>query len=52
MAKMELAGQMLEVDEHGFMQETDKWNEDVARAYALKEDVKELTPDHWKALII
>ncbi len=50
MAKMELAGMMLEVDEHGFMQETDRWTEDIARAYALKEDVKELTADHWKAL--
>jgi tRNA 2-thiouridine synthesizing protein E len=50
MAKIELAGVTLEVDEHGFMQENDKWNEDIARAYALKEDVKELTPDHWKAL--
>jgi TusE/DsrC/DsvC family sulfur relay protein len=50
MAKMELAGVMLEVDEHGYMQETDEWNEDIARAYALKEGITELTPDHWKAL--
>ena len=50
MATMELAGQTLEVDEHGYMQETDKWTEDIARAYALKEDVKELTPDHWTAI--
>ena len=47
---MELAGNMYEVDEHGFMQETEKWNEEIARAFALKEDVKELTEDHWKAL--
>lgn len=50
MAKMQIAGIELEVDEHGFMQEADKWNEDIARAYALKENVTELTPDHWKAL--
>lgn len=50
MPKMELAGNMYEVDEHGFLQETDKWNEEIARAYALKEDVKELTEDHWLAL--
>jgi len=50
MAKIELAGLMLEVDEHGYMQEPDKWTEDIARAYGLKEGVTELTPDHWKAL--
>src|SRR4030042_897443 len=50
MAQIELAGMMLEVDEHGFMQETDKWTEDIARAYGQKEGVMELTADHWKAL--
>jgi tRNA 2-thiouridine synthesizing protein E len=50
MAKIELAGIMLEVDEHGFMQEKDKWTEDVARAYALTEGIAELTADHWKAM--
>ena len=50
MAQIEMAGIMLEVDENGFMQETAKWNEDIARAYAQKENVNELTEDHWKAL--
>jgi tRNA 2-thiouridine synthesizing protein E len=50
MTQIELAGMMCEVDEHGFMQETNKWNEDIAKAYALKEDVKELTTDHWKVI--
>jgi sulfur relay (sulfurtransferase) DsrC/TusE family protein len=42
MAQMELAGEMYEVDENGFMQETDRWTEDVARAYAALEGVNEL----------
>jgi tRNA 2-thiouridine synthesizing protein E len=50
MAKMELAGQMLEVDEHGFLQETGKWTEDIAKAYAAREDVNELTENHWKVI--
>ena len=50
MAKMELAGNEYEVDEKGFLQETDKWNEDIARAYAEKEGVTELIEDHWTAL--
>jgi TusE/DsrC/DsvC family sulfur relay protein len=50
MPQMELAGTMLEVNEHGFLQETGKWTEEVARAYALKEGVTGLTPDHWKVI--
>ncbi len=50
MPQIELAGNTLEVDENGFMQETNKWNEDIAKAYAKKENVNELTEDHWKAI--
>jgi TusE/DsrC/DsvC family sulfur relay protein len=50
MAQVEMAGVMLEVDENGFMQETPKWTEDIARAYAQKENVNELTEEHWKAI--
>jgi TusE/DsrC/DsvC family sulfur relay protein len=38
----------VEVDEDGFMQEPDKWNEDVAKALASTEGVNDLTDDHWK----
>jgi len=47
---MELAGNTYEVDENGFMQETSRWTEDVAKAYAKLEKVNELTEEHWKAL--
>jgi len=50
MAQMELAGEMYEVDENGFMHETARWTEDVARAYAALEGVNEVTEDHWKAI--
>ena len=50
MAQMELAGSMYEVDENGFMQEADRWTEDVARAYAALEGVNEVTEDHWKGI--
>ena len=50
MAQMKLAGDTYEVDENGFMQETDRWTEDVARAYAAREDVNELTDEHWTAV--
>ncbi len=38
----------VEVDEDGFMQEPDLWNEDVAKALATTEGVDEMGPDHWK----
>ncbi|OGO08057.1 MAG: sulfurtransferase TusE [Chloroflexi bacterium RBG_13_57_8] len=50
MAKMEVAGDTYEVDEHGFLQETEKWNEAVAVAYAAKENVNVLTADHWTVI--
>ena len=50
MAQMELAGSTYEVDENGFMQETDRWTEDIARAYAELENVNNLTEEHWEAI--
>ncbi len=50
MAQIELAGQMVEVDEHGFLQEPEKWNEEMAKALAAKEGVNELTEEHWKVI--
>src|SRR4030042_669578 len=49
MPQMELAGNTYDVDEKGFLQTPEKWNEEIARAYAAREGV-ELTDDHWKAL--
>ncbi len=40
----------IEVDEDGFMQEPDKWNEDVAKALATTEGVSDMTEDHWKVV--
>lgn len=40
----------IEVDEDGFMQEPDKWNNDVALALASTEGVAELTENHWKVV--
>jgi TusE/DsrC/DsvC family sulfur relay protein len=38
----------IEVDEDGFMQEPDKWNEEVAKALATTEGVNDMTEEHWK----
>ena len=48
MALFEQGSVSIEVDEDGFMQEPDKWNEDVAKALATTEGVDDLTEEHWK----
>lgn len=40
----------IEVDEDGFMQEPELWNESIAKALATTEAVEELTDDHWKVV--
>ncbi len=40
----------IEVDEDGFMQEPEMWNEEIAKALATTEAVELLTEDHWKVV--
>ena len=50
MTVIEMEGIQIDVDEDGFIQEPDHWNEAVAIAIAKTEDVPELTEDHWKVI--
>ena len=50
MAKFEMGSVSIEVDEDGFMQEPEKWNEEVAAALGETEGVDTLTDDHWKVV--
>lgn len=47
---LEVNGLKIEIDEDGFIQEPEKWNEDVAKALGKGEGVEELTPEHWKLI--
>ena len=38
------------IDDDGFMQDPDLWNERVALALASTEGVEQLTEEHWKIL--
>jgi tRNA 2-thiouridine synthesizing protein E len=38
----------LEIDEDGFIQEPERWNQDVAIALAKTEGVEDMTEEHWK----
>jgi tRNA 2-thiouridine synthesizing protein E len=50
MATFEHGSVSISVDEDGFMQEPEKWNEDVAAALATTEGVDDLTENHWKVV--
>ena len=39
-----------EIDEDGFLQEPERWNETVAAALAVTEGVDDLTDEHWKVV--
>ena len=47
MADLNVNGVMIPLDEDGFLEDSDLWNEEVAKALALTEDVEELTEEHW-----
>jgi len=40
-------GRTYEVDEDGFLQEPELWNEEVAKDFARTENVNEMTEEHW-----
>jgi TusE/DsrC/DsvC family sulfur relay protein len=48
MAGVQLGGKMIEVDEDGFIQDPDAWDDKVAADLAKTEGVEELTEEHWK----
>lgn len=47
MPKVTLGSKEIEIDEDGFIQEPDLWDEGVAKDLAKTEEVAEMTPDHW-----
>ena len=40
----------LEIDEDGFIQQPEQWNQEVAKALAQTEGVDAMTEDHWKVV--
>jgi len=48
MADLVVGDKTLDLDEDGFIQQPDLWDQDVAAALAQTEGVEELTEEHWK----
>ena len=50
MPVFEINGKQYAVDEDGFLENPEVWNETVASDFATTGSVAELTPDHWKVI--
>ena len=50
MSKLILGGNEIEVDEEGFIQEPEKWNQALAEDLAKIENAFPLSEDHWKLI--
>ncbi len=50
MATAELGGKTLEIDEDGFIQDPDQWDDSVAKALAETEGVGDMTDEHWRVV--
>ncbi len=50
MPTVELGGRSFSVDEDGFLQDPDIWDESVATIFATTEGISEMTEDHWKVV--
>ena len=50
MPVFEANGKQYDVDEDGFLQEPEIWNQAVAADFASSEGVAELTESHWKVI--
>ena len=48
MATCNLGGNQIEIDEDGFIQDPEQWNEAVANDLAKTEGVDAMGEDHWK----
>ncbi len=48
MPEYKVSGRTYDVDEDGFLQDPEIWNEDVAVDFALSENVTDMTDHHWK----
>ncbi len=50
MANRNICGEIIEVNEEGFMTNPNQWNKDIAVEIAREEGIADLTPDHWKVI--
>jgi len=52
MATTKLGNYEVELDGDGFMQEPEKWNDELAKEIAKTDGITDLTENHWKVIHI
>lgn len=50
MPVLEIGGHSYDVDEDGFLENPEIWDQNVALDFATTEDITELTDNHWKVI--
>lgn len=50
MAEITYGGKTVELDEHGFLVDTEAWDEGLAQVLAKREELAELTPDQLEIM--
>jgi len=50
MPHLKVNGKDIQLNEEGFIEHQEDWNEDAARAFGVLENIPELTADHWKVI--
>ena len=50
MPYLNVNGKEIELDEDGFIIDPEDWTEEVARTFAAKEGISDLTEEHWKII--
>ncbi len=50
MPELKVGDRVVVLDEDGFLDNADDWNEEVAAALASTEEVEELTEEHWEII--
>jgi tRNA 2-thiouridine synthesizing protein E len=50
MAKRDIAGQTIQMNDEGFMTDPSEWNKEIAIVIASEEGIAEMTDEHWKVV--
>ncbi len=50
MPTFEVHGRQYDVDEDGFLEKPEMWNQEVAKDFAETEAIANLTDEHWKVI--
>ena len=52
MPELDVKGKKIALNQEGFLQNPDEWDDDVAEALAkAEEEIEDMSEDHWKKIL-